>query len=280
MRSRFEQAARMLTCAIAVALLSLAPMAVPATASAGAATVPSAASAGSSAGTLTAADASHPGEPVVEAAMRKLRHDPNLMSTASIHTLRWVSSSDEPSAADPSWLRWIVNLFAWLAESGRLIVWILCAVVVGVLAVYLLRLLRGVRRGEAEVDVVAPTHVRDLDIRPESLPEDIGAAARELWNQAEHRAALALLYRGALSRLAHVHAVPIRHSTTEGECVGLAARHLSASGAHYVAQLVRIWQRAVYRGEEPATEPVMMLCDGFAAALSAPPAPSPEALPA
>ena len=71
---------------------------------------------------------------------------------------------------------------------------------------------------------VAPTHVRDLDIRPESLPDDIGAAARALWDRGEHRAALALLYRGLLSRLAHVHRLPIRDSSTEGDCLALAAR--------------------------------------------------------
>ena len=43
---------------------------------------------------------------------------------------------------------------------------------------------------------VAPSHVRDLDIRPESLPDDVGAAALALWQRGEQRAALALLYRG------------------------------------------------------------------------------------
>ncbi len=206
--------------------------------------------------------------------MRKLREDPNLVSTTRIRSLHWVSSSDQPPAADPSWLQWIVNLFGWLAEGGRLLVWVICTVVVALLAVYLLRLLRAQHRRHSGPTLVAPTHVRDLDIRPESLPEDIGAAARELWDRGEHRASLALLYRGALSRLAHVHAVPIRHSTTEGESVELAARHLSVSGTNYVSLLVRIWQRAVYRGEEPTIEAVISLCDGFAAALDAPPAPS------
>src|SRR4029079_6929748 len=73
---------------------------------------------------------------------------------------------------------------------------------------------------------VAPTHVRDLDIRPESPTDDIGAAARQLWDRGEQRAALALLYRGMLSRLAHVHRVPIRDSSTEGDCVELASAQL------------------------------------------------------
>src|SRR5262249_10543529 len=121
-------------------------------------------------------------------------------------------------------------------------------------------------------NLAAPTHVRDLDIRPESLPDDVGAASRALWDRGEHRPALALLYRGCLSRLAHVHEVPIRDSTTEGECVVLAAGHLSPGAAAYVAQLVRIWQRAVYRGEEPSAEVMYSLCDGFGGALDPEPA--------
>ena len=52
-----------------------------------------------------------------------------------------------------------------------------------------------------------------------------GCAA--LWDRGDHRAALALLYRGLLSRLVHVHRVPIRDSSTEGDCLALAARCLT-----------------------------------------------------
>ncbi len=116
-----------------------------------------------------------------------------------------------------------------------------------------------------------PSFVRDLDIRPESLPDDIGAAARQLWDSGDHRAALSLLYRGLLSRLAHVHGVPIKDSTTEGDCLALAAQHLfDESRKTYVAQLVRLWQRAVYGGERVADESVHALCEGFARALDDP----------
>jgi hypothetical protein len=123
-----------------------------------------------------------------------------------------------------------------------------------------------------------PTHVRDLDIRPESLPSDIGAAARQLWDSGEHRAALALLYRGLLSRLAHVHKVPIRDSTTEGDCLSLAVQHVDETRHAYVAQLVRTWQRAVYGGAEPDTATVHALCDAFGRTLDRAHAPHPASL--
>jgi hypothetical protein len=140
-------------------------------------------------------------------------------------------------------------------------------VLAAMLAVYISRVVRRrVGKGRSE-RFYAPTHVQDLDIRPESLPDDIGSAARALWDRGERRAALALLYRGLLSRLAHVHQVPIRDSTTEGTCLVLAATHLSEERHEYASRLVRIWQRSVYGGHEADTTAVYALCTGFRAAL-------------
>ena len=117
---------------------------------------------------------------------------------------------------------------------------------------------------------VAPSHVSDLDIRPESLPADIGAAARALWDRNERRAALALLYRGLLSRLVHVHRLPIRDSSTEGDCRLRLPKHIfRARAASYTSRLVRVWQRAVYGREDIQTAAVHDLCDGFSATLDA-----------
>jgi hypothetical protein len=117
--------------------------------------------------------------------------------------------------------------------------------------------------------------VQDLDIRPETLPDDVGATARRLWDRGEQRPALALLYRGLLSRLVHVHAVPIRDSSTEGDCLALAALYLTAGGREYTAHLVSIWQRAVYGHDRADTSIVHALCDDFAPALDAGPRESP-----
>jgi hypothetical protein len=102
------------------------------------------------------------------------------------------------------------------------------------------------------------------------LPDDVGAAAAALWTSGEHRAALALLYRGLLSRLVHVHGVPIRDSSTEGDCLALAAPRVSAARNSYAARLVRVWQGAVYGTEHPSSETVLALCGEFARVLDVP----------
>jgi len=109
--------------------------------------------------------------------------------------------------------------------------------------------------------------VQDLDIRPESLPDNIGAAAQTLWDSGDHRGALSLLYRGLLSRLVHVHNIPIRDSSTEGDTLRLTATRLGEDKRNYVTRLVRIWQHAVYGGQPPEEGSLYDLCDEFSPAL-------------
>jgi hypothetical protein len=221
-----------------------------------------------------ATEASQSGQPTraeVAAAVAKLKADPNLGAPTSTRKLVRNSQAEAAVAKEsPSWLQWIGAAFAWLAGTARALLWVGAILLAGVLGLYIKRFLQS--RGERSVPLrfSTPTHVRDLDIRPESLPDDIGGAALELWERGEHRAALALLYRGLLSRLAHVHSVPIRDSSTEGDCLTLAAAHLPAARSAYMGRLIRIWQRAVYGSVEPSAEEFHALCAGFAAAADAP----------
>ncbi len=208
----------------------------------------------------------------VRKALDKVANDPNLAPERTVNMLR--RKVPEPSTDEPWWLRWanaaahwIGGFFAWIAEAGRLLVWVVGALAAALLAIFIVRLVR--TRGLPRVPqaFVAPSHVRDLDIRPESLPDDVGAAALALWQSGEQRAALALLYRGTLSRLVHVHSVPIRASSTEGECLALARPRLDEPSALYASRLVEIWTAAVYGAREPAGSAVLVLCGEVAAAL-------------
>jgi hypothetical protein len=154
-------------------------------------------------------------------------------------------------------------MFRWVAEGSRVFVWVVLGLLLLLLLVYVTRFFKALpktpRRSES-----APTHVRELDIRPESLPDDVGGAAWELWGRGDHRAALALLYRGLLSRLVHAYATPIQSSSTEGECLELARARLPQEPGEFAARLIRVWQRAVYGGREAEVEEVRLLCEQFA----------------
>jgi hypothetical protein len=206
----------------------------------------------------------------ISKAVDEVKKDPNISGEMTIKTLRWIGKS-KPRTKSPEWplFAWLRELVRWFERSARLLMWALVAILAAWLATFIFRMVRGLAPRQSAADTfVAPTHVRDLDIRPEALPPNIGAAARALWDRGEHRAALALLYRGLLSRLVHAHRGPIRDSSTEGDCLELAADHLAeASRRDYASRLIRVWQRAVYGSQDPTSTAVYDLCDEFAAAL-------------
>jgi hypothetical protein len=212
--------------------------------------------------------ASEPTPSAIVSAIESVKKDPNLATTRTIKTLRW---RNQPSVetGTPAWLQWIAGLVLWLNQSARLLIWVTVIILVSLLAVALIRMVRRYETRPGSDTRLTPTHVQDFDIRPETLPANIGAAARELWDRGAHRAALALLYRGLLSRLAHVHHMPIRDSSTEGECLAYARRQLSGLRHEYVARLIAVWQRAVYAHEPAEPALVYALCDDFSAALDA-----------
>lgn len=214
------------------------------------------------------ASASEPLTPTeVTQAIETVRADPNLQTERAGRQLVWDDDGEPKKRASGSWWKWLTDLFGWIGQLSQMLMWLVIAALVAVLAVLVLRLFSRSRASENTRNPLAPTHVRDLDIRPESLPQDIGAAARKLWEAGEHRAALALLYRGLLSRLAHSFAIPIRDSSTEGDCLALATSVLDARRVAYVTRLVRTWQLAIYAARTIDDAVFFELCDEFGAQL-------------
>lgn len=207
-----------------------------------------------------------PSREEVQAAHDHVQKDPNLGGTQKEQKLRFKDMAPwktKPSSSTPP-PTWLVGLARWIAEAGRLVIWALGALAVALLLVGLRHWMR-VRADVAAAQALRhlPSHVRELDIRPESLPDQIGATARAWWESGEHRLALSLLYRGALSRLVHDHAVPIRAASTEGECVQLTSRCLAGDRSDFFARLVGAWQLAVYGARLPESAQVLALCDDF-----------------
>lgn len=216
-----------------------------------------------------AADAaSAPTREEVNREVADLRQDPAFSGKRKEKTLRFkernaAEKKKDASKDDNAWT-WLLNFSRWLTEAGRVAVWVVGLVLVALFLVGLRHWIR-VRAGAVKGTAAGPlpSHVRDLDIRPESLPDRIGEAAAALWQKGEHRAALSLLYRGALSRLVHQHQVPIRAASTEGECLALAARRLAPERSAYFGRLVQAWQLAVYGGRLPENDAVAALCRDF-----------------
>jgi len=204
-------------------------------------------------------------------AIAHVQTDPNLATERTIKVLRWRDRT-APRTAPPPSLEWLTGFGRWLDQSARVLMWIVLALAAGGIAGFLVKSFNErVPLTLAPRSRTLPTHVQDLDIRPETLPDDVGRAARELWDRGAHRAALALLYRGLLSRLVHVHQLPIRDSSTEGDCLALAGR-IGARGAAYSERLIATWQAFVYGNAATQTFVVHGLCDEFSLSLDRLPA--------
>jgi hypothetical protein len=207
----------------------------------------------------------------VRALVQALRADPELKTTQRTKVLRARSAAKKPQTAQTTapWLirliRWSEDALRWLDTTARWLIWSLGALAVALVAVSVRRWVR--EQADPGQESLAPpsppSHIGPLDVRPASLPDRIGPHARGLWQQGEQRAALSLLYRGALSRLIHLHSVPIRAAHTESECVRLAQGQLQPDPGAFFARLVCVWQLAVYAGRLPETAGMLSLCDQF-----------------
>ena len=136
------------------------------------------------------------------------------------------------------------------------------AVLVAISIVWIGRAL-STRVSAAPIPSPKVSRVRGMDISPESLPADIGAAALSLLEAGRNRDALSLLYRGALSRAVHRYGVTIGESYTEGEALRAVNGTLDPPRAAYIADLIATWQRAVYAGEAVMHDSVARLCRTF-----------------
>lgn len=200
----------------------------------------------------------------IEAAVVGLHADPLLAGRHTEHRLRWKFAPDKPETAKPDlgFLDWLVTLARFINDTSRLLLWGLAIVLVALALVGARHVvqLRAFRRTQA---AAAVSHVRDLDVRPESLPDDVGAAAWALWQSGQVSAALSLLYRGALSRMIHRFQVPITASATEGECLAMARGRLEPTALRYVTQVVRAWEANIYGGRGLSDAMGELLCTGF-----------------
>jgi hypothetical protein len=202
----------------------------------------------------------------IEGAVAKLRADPNLGGQKTIRTLRW--SGGEPSATlPPASPPWFVGLFEFLAQTSSVLLWVTGAVGAAAAAVWVIRTFRSRPPSAKEPPPRAAVRVGQFDIRPLSLPSDIGAAALALLDAGRARDALSLLYRGALSRAVHRHGAVIGESYTEGEALEAVNARLDPLRVAYFADLVALWQRAVYGGESAPHARISSLCTAFSPTL-------------
>ena len=205
----------------------------------------------------------------IDAAVAELARDPNLGGETQVRTLRWTQASKPAPASAPP--LWILGFFNFLRQISSLLLWVLGAVAVALAALWIFKHVGVPRRMQTPPAVPLAGRVFDLDLRPDSLPDDVAGVALELARAGRVREALSLLYRASLSRAVSRFGVVIAASLTEREALGAVHAALDEPRGRYFTDLVGMRQRVVYAGEAVAGEDVALMCARFGDTLDAPP---------
>lgn len=176
----------------------------------------------------------------------------------------WKPKVEQKKSELPEWLKPLFDLFAQLgkafAQSLQVILWGVAILILALLLYWMARnfdwsnlRLRARKR--------VPSSLFGVDLRPESLPDDIATAAKRLLEQGEILAALSLLYRGALVALLNRYHLEFRSGDTENDCVRRVNQCAPQATALYFTGLVNHWLSVAYAARLPEQTAVAGLCN-------------------
>jgi hypothetical protein len=175
---------------------------------------------------------------------------------------RYRGNRADEDRALPSWLKWLEGFAEWMAASLRLLVYGLLALVAGAVLFLLYRhraRLAAARHGRAPL----PQTLFGLDLRPDSLPVDLAAAARAELAAGRSEAALSLLYRGALVALIHRAGVEFRSGDTEDDCELRVSGRIDGAAFAVFRELLAAWRATAYGHFQPDRARLERLCDSW-----------------
>lgn len=177
---------------------------------------------------------------------------------------RWVPKEREEKELDSDFFRYLAdilkkisdfieNLNPFIAFTGKALV---LMVLGGSILFLILRFtqLRGWLDNylhPRQSGYTPPEIMFGMDLRPESLPEDIGATCERLLKEGNKRGALSLLYRGTLSKLITFEKLEINSSYTENECCLEVRKSRPAKESGFFDELTIRWVILAYGHRQP-----------------------------
>lgn len=171
--------------------------------------------------------------------------------------LRHLPEPEKPQ--QPTSLAWLRPIIAVIAFLFSHILWVLLAIFIALVLWHGRRwvgLFKLPERTEA-AELAAIQHRRQ-PVAEVPLPADVAAEAEVLWRGGDVRAALSLLYRGAVQSLRSRTTPPLPDSATERENLMLVRASQAREVAEDFALIVRAWQAEAYAGQHPADFPALL----------------------
>ncbi len=172
-----------------------------------------------------------------------------------VETLEYTGEIDENKKDLDETRSWLSKTFETIGKTLAFVfevaLWLLALTIVFLLVKYWDRLQLGLgslfkaKKKTTEM----PDMLFGLDLREESLPEDVTEQALAFYKQRDYRAALALLYRATLAHLVKNYEFNLPKGATEGDCLEWVTEKLSLSSEAeiiYFIDLTRAWQLTAY----------------------------------
>jgi hypothetical protein len=175
---------------------------------------------------------------------------------------RWRPRKKESNARRDLDVGWLESIGVLLSNVVQFLAWVVLAALVLALVWLVARRWQGER--EPPPPPASPAQLFGLAITPDSLPDDVAAAALAALDARQLREALSLLYRGALSQLVYARGLAIGEGATEGDVLQIARRGLPRAIAGYFERLLPAWVGLAYGGHEPSDGAVRLLCEQYA----------------
>jgi Domain of unknown function (DUF4129) len=193
----------------------------------------------------------------VSEAIKKAYKDKNLSPKEKYKVWEEINKKkkkDEPekNRAIPgleAFFKGISGTIAFIAEYG---LWLLLAILLSLLiwkAADWMPWLKDKMPAKRELDELSEKDIINL----ETLPSNLSSAVRKLW-ELQPRAALALLYRGSVEKLADRLGTPFPPGATEAECVRRSRRLAQPESEAIFQKVVRTWQAAAYAHRVPDSD--------------------------
>ena len=149
-----------------------------------------------------------------------------------------------------------------IAKALEVLLWIAAGGLIAYALWWAARMLPGWREARAAEPYRPPAALFGMDLAPEKLPADVGAAAAALAREGKLREALGLLYRGALSELVHKRGVQLLSSHTEGDVLRLSGEQ------SFMKELIGAWRMCAYARRMPPAADVERLATDYRAAFA------------
>ncbi|WP_263769062.1 hypothetical protein [Propionivibrio soli] len=178
----------------------------------------------------------------------------------------WQPKQKEQKAQEmemPWWMRKLLRIAEIVAKGVRGLVYVAIVIAVAAILVILYRY-RHLVAGRWAKPSPPPQRLFGLDVRPESLPDDIPGAARGEFDAGRFASGLSLLYRGTLVTLIHREHVEFRDGDTEDGCLLRVRGHVGAPALQYFARLLDTWKLAAYAAIAPDATTADELCGNWA----------------